>query len=162
MEVEELVATVRRNVAEMRKALAKEESFLAELEARVSGVPAKAPLPPEPSGPPGSWSGGVVPGAVFPPDDTPPRRISRKEKAALVRAMIEERRGRWLIAQVRNALRAQGVDPDAGTPIKNILYSFVHDDHWGTALGGGEYDFPDPFPEPARNGAVPSQEGLSV
>jgi hypothetical protein len=152
VEVDELIAAVRRNVAELRHSLAKEEAFLAELEARVGPVPAEVHLQPA----------RINTDAALAVTTPELRRASRQEKAAVVRELIEGRPGRWTTVELREALTERGIDPHLGTPVKNILYSFVNDDHWGTAHGGGEYDFPDPFPEPTRNGSVPSQEGLSV
>jgi hypothetical protein len=67
------------------------------------------------------------------------KRLS--EKRDLVLAIIGERPGRWTPAEVRDALRARDVDPEAGTPVKNILWQLAKA---GTlhAAGGGVYEFP--------------------
>ncbi len=124
MDVDELVASVRANVRELRQRLAKEEAFLAELEDRVPAV--ETPAPPAP--------------AAVAPETRP--GLSRGEKKQRVWALIQTRPGRWTAAEVRDALRADGItDPDAGTPVKNVLWLLAKEGK-GISLGGGAYDFP--------------------
>lgn len=65
--------------------------------------------------------------------------LTRKRDAVL--AMLRERPGRWDTAQVRAALAERGIDPQAGTPVKNIMWKLAKDKivH---ASGGGVYEFP--------------------
>lgn len=63
------------------------------------------------------------------------------EKRAAVLAIMGERPGRWTPAELREALEQRGIDPNAGTPVKNILWHLakageVH------ASGNGVYEFP--------------------
>jgi hypothetical protein len=65
--------------------------------------------------------------------------LTRKRDAVL--AMLRERPGRWDTAQVRAALAEQGIDPEAGTPVKNIMWKLAKDGI-AHASGGGVYEFP--------------------
>ena len=65
--------------------------------------------------------------------------LSEKREAVL--AIMRERPGRWTTKQLRAALAKRGIDPHAGTPVKNILWHLakagvVH------ASGKGVYEFP--------------------
>jgi hypothetical protein len=64
---------------------------------------------------------------------------TRKRDAVL--AMLRERPGRWDTAQVRAALAEQGIDPQAGTPVKNIMWKLAKDGI-AHASGNGVYEFP--------------------
>lgn len=65
--------------------------------------------------------------------------LTRKRDAVL--AMLREHPGRWDTAQVRAALADQGIDAQAGTPVKNIMWKLAKDGivH---ASGNGVYEFP--------------------
>jgi hypothetical protein len=141
VDVEDLVARVRRNVGDLEHKLAKERAFLAELELRVQGDPAQ--------------SSPVI--VMDEKHEGGLRRVPRREKAKVSRGLIEAAPGEWSTVRLRKALQERGIDADAGTPVKNILYSFVNDDGWGEAHGGGIYRFPAP-----QNGTAPTQGGLGV
>jgi hypothetical protein len=158
VEIDAFVAAVRKRVADMRHELATEEAFLAELEKRVPGPPRGSESAANVLDTAMEQGRAAIQRATDVVEGSGLRRVSRKEKAGVARELIEARPGQWTTVELREALRAQGIDPDGGTPVKNIMFSFVHDDRWGKALGGGAYDFTEPFPQPARNGAVPSQE----
>ncbi len=138
MEVGELAAQVRRNIARLRQELADEESFLARLEkhaatgptAPQSGFPTPEPRPVE------TAATGV--GAT-----TSGRLAGRGEKKSLVRQIVSERPGRWSTRQIREELIELGIDPDAGTPVKNVLWQLAKEG-LGSSLGSGEYEFPAP------------------
>jgi hypothetical protein len=139
MDVEELAAAVRQNIARLRRDLAQEEEFLAQLEARTRTTSATArDLAPQP--------------ARLEPAPATPRiatsasltvRRGRSEKRDMVRTLVTERPGRWSTRQIRDALTERGVDPEAGTPVKNILWQLAKEG-FGKPLGGGEYEFPAP------------------
>jgi hypothetical protein len=152
MDVEELRDAVRRNVAELRQTLAKEEAFLAELEARVprerrplrEAMKQRANGQPEPQQAP-------EPPIVL-------RQLSRGDKTKLALAYIDQRPGRWTTAQMRAALEHSGVDPEAGTPVKNILWHIAKSGR-GESAGHGAYDFPAASDSPGKSS--PTQEALS-
>ena len=75
------------------------------------------------------------------------------EKRAEVLSIMQERPGRWTPADVRKALEARGVDPVAGTPVKNILWHLAQD---GVIHGSGNgvYEFPPLSAEADREGAI--------
>ena len=150
MDVEELVGVVRRNVAELRKSLAKEESFLAELEARLP------PTEPEPQRPTPK-SEDAVPPTPTPVAASGLRRLPRQAKTEIALRYIDARPGLWSTKQMRAALTADGIDPEAGTPVKNILWHIAKDGR-GHSVGHGEYD----FPAEHRNGAGRTQEDLRL
>ncbi len=131
MDVDELRAAVRANVHDLRQRLAKEEVFLAELEARVPAERAAAPTRrADEAQEPAATAAEVRPA------------ISRGEKKQRVWALIQQRPGRWTAAEMRDALRDAGIaDPDAGTPVKNVLWLLAKEGK-GDSLGGGAYDFP--------------------
>jgi hypothetical protein len=63
------------------------------------------------------------------------------EKRNIVLAIMRERPGRWSTVDLRKALTERGIDPQAGTPVKNILWQLAKA---GTvsAAGSGVYEFP--------------------
>lgn len=67
------------------------------------------------------------------------KRLS--EKRAAVLEIMRERPGRWTNADLRAALAERGIDPKAGTPVKNIMWQLAKN---GTVhgSGGGIYEFP--------------------
>ncbi len=76
--------------------------------------------------------------------------LSQKREAVL--AILRERPGRWTNADLRAALVERGIDPHAGTPVKNIMWKLAKD---GTvhASGNGVYEFP-----ALSERAIPSDE----
>jgi hypothetical protein len=65
--------------------------------------------------------------------------LTRKRDAVL--AILREKPGRWENSEMRAALAERGIDPKAGTPVKNIMWKLAKDGivH---ASGGGVYEFP--------------------
>jgi len=67
------------------------------------------------------------------------RPLSQKRDVVL--ALMRERPGRWTTGDVRNALADRGIDPKAGTPVKNILWQMAKAE-LVTAAGSGVYEYP--------------------
>lgn len=67
-------------------------------------------------------------------------RVSLSRKREVVRAILRERPGAWTTGQVRDALTARGIDPDAGTPVKNVLWHLAKRGEI-SAAGSGVYEF---------------------
>ena len=123
--------TVKKNLVvlyaqrdELLRDIEQHEAFMA-LVGEVSATP---PLPDEAA----SVSNGATNGNGH-------KRLT--EKRAAVLAIMRERPGRWTPAELRDALEQRGIDPNAGTPVKNILWHLakageVH------ASGNGVYEFP--------------------
>jgi hypothetical protein len=65
--------------------------------------------------------------------------LTAKRDAVL--AILRDRPGRWSTADLRKALAERGIDPHAGTPVKNILWQLAK---VGTVTpaGNGVYEFP--------------------
>lgn len=65
--------------------------------------------------------------------------VTRKRDTVL--AILRQRPGRWSNADMRSELAARGIDPQAGTPVKNIMWKLAKDGivH---ASGNGVYEFP--------------------
>jgi hypothetical protein len=63
------------------------------------------------------------------------------EKRAIVLAIMAERPGRWSTRDLRRVLAERGIDPQAGTPVKNILWQLSKAGKV-TAAGSGIYEFP--------------------
>jgi hypothetical protein len=63
--------------------------------------------------------------------------LSRKREVVL--AVMRERPGAWTTRQVRDALATRGIDPQAGTPVKNILWNLAREGHVHAA-GNGVYE----------------------
>jgi hypothetical protein len=63
------------------------------------------------------------------------------EKRDVVLAIMGERPGRWSTRDLRRALAERGIDPQAGTPVKNILWQLSKAGKV-TAAGSGIYEFP--------------------
>src|SRR4051812_7479477 len=125
MEVEDLIRSLRQSITAQERKTENDKKFLAELEARVQSVSVQITATPETGG---RQALAPVEGGESPPP-TPTsglRRVTRKEKADVSRELIEARPGRWTTVQLRAALTERGIDPQAGTPTKNILYSFVN------------------------------------
>jgi hypothetical protein len=60
-------------------------------------------------------------------------------KRALVLSIMNEQPGHtWTTREVRDALAARGIDPQAGTPVKNILWNLAKEGHVHGA-GNGVY-----------------------
>jgi hypothetical protein len=66
-------------------------------------------------------------------------RVSVTRKREAVLAIMQERPGHWSIREIREALSARGIDPEAGTPVKNILWNFAKEGHVH-AIGSGVYE----------------------
>lgn len=66
-------------------------------------------------------------------------RLTRKRDTVL--AILREKPGRWENGEMRTALAERGIDPNAGTPVKNIMWKLAKDGivH---ASGNGVYEFP--------------------
>lgn len=69
------------------------------------------------------------------------RAVPLSEKREAVLAIMRERHGRWTTATVREALAGRGIDPKAGTPVKNILWQMSKAGVVSPS-GGGVYQFP--------------------
>ena len=65
--------------------------------------------------------------------------MSQKRDAVL--SIMGERPGRWTTAEVREALTARGIDPQTGTPVKNILWQLAKAGAV-SAAGSGVYEYP--------------------
>jgi hypothetical protein len=83
-------------------------------------------------------------------------RVSLSEKRVVILEILRDRPGRWTNQSVRDALTERGIDPDGGTPVKNVMWNLakageIH------GSGGGVYDFPAP-----KAGATPQQEVLAA
>jgi hypothetical protein len=66
-------------------------------------------------------------------------RLTRKRDAVL--AILREKPGRWHNSEMRTALAERGIDPLAGTPVKNIMWKLAKDGILH-ASGNGVYEFP--------------------
>jgi hypothetical protein len=66
-------------------------------------------------------------------------RVPATRKREAVLAIMRERSGPWTIRELRDALSARGIDPEAGTPVKNILWNFAKEGHVH-ANGNGVYE----------------------
>jgi hypothetical protein len=143
MRVDELAAKVRRRIEELEEEAAQEREFLARLEAYAGGLEvASTPSRPE-SNPITARLRERGSEPVVQPrlDGVTGRRVPLSEKRQLAWQLIEARPGRWTTNDMRAALADRGVDPNAGTPVKNLLWAFAQDGR-GTGLGGGVYEFP--------------------
>jgi hypothetical protein len=107
------------------------------------------------------------PSAAPPPADQPTngngsngstghKTLSEKRDAVL--AIMRDRPGRWTTADMRKALASRGIDPHAGTPVKNILWQLAK---VGTVspAGNGVYEFP-PLSTKADDPRVQEAMGL--
>jgi hypothetical protein len=65
--------------------------------------------------------------------------LTAKRDAVL--AILRDRPGRWSTADLRKALADRGIDPHAGTPVKNILWQLAKAEIV-SAAGSGVYEFP--------------------
>jgi len=63
--------------------------------------------------------------------------LSRKREAVLV--IMRERPGRWSTSEIRDALAARGINPELGTPVKNVLWNLAKAGHVN-AVGNGVYE----------------------
>jgi hypothetical protein len=66
-------------------------------------------------------------------------RVPATRKREAVLAIMRERPGPWSIRELRDALSDAGIDPDAGTPVKKILWNFAKEGHIN-ANGNGVYE----------------------
>jgi hypothetical protein len=66
-------------------------------------------------------------------------RVPATRKREAVLAAMRGRPGPWTIREVRDALTDAGIDPDAGTPVKKILWNFAKEGHVN-ANGNGVYE----------------------
>jgi hypothetical protein len=73
--------------------------------------------------------------------------IALSEKRDAVLAIMRERPGRWRTKDMRDALAARGIDPQAGTPVKNVMWQLAKA---GTISpsGSGIYEYPPLSAEP--------------
>ncbi|MDX6705163.1 MAG: hypothetical protein QOI48_1009 [Solirubrobacteraceae bacterium] len=65
--------------------------------------------------------------------------LTRKRDTVL--AILRENPGRWQNSEMRAALAQRGIDPHAGTPVKNIMWKLAKDGILH-ASGNGVYEFP--------------------
>ncbi len=63
------------------------------------------------------------------------------EKREIVLTIMGERPGRWATRDLRKALAKRGIDPQAGTPVKNIMWQLAKAGKV-TAAGSGIYEYP--------------------
>jgi hypothetical protein len=66
-------------------------------------------------------------------------RVSAARKREMVLSVMGERPGTWSTREVREALAEHGIDPDAGTPVKNILWQLGREGQV-SAAGSGIYE----------------------
>lgn len=122
MDVEELAARVREKVAERRRELEadpkfrelqEEERFLARLESHIAshGSPQSVAPSPQLDG-----SAGV--------DSPSLRRVKAGEKGEAILALLKQH-GRQQPKVLRERLRQQGIDPEAGTEVKRVLWQLA-------------------------------------
>lgn len=126
--------TVVRERDELREQLEDCEALLRLIDrhgrnGRISATPTDAPVEPESvetTSPTNGNGNGHAP-------------VTRKRDTVL--AILREKPGRWDTAEIRAALAERGIDPQAGTPVKNIMWKLAKDNivH---ASGGGVYEFP--------------------
>jgi hypothetical protein len=64
-------------------------------------------------------------------------------KRELILGIMRERPGEWTTREVRDVLAEHGIDPEAGTPVKNILWNFAKEGYV-EAKGNGVYELSAP------------------
>jgi hypothetical protein len=82
--------------------------------------------------------------------------LSRKREAVL--EIMRERPGRWTTSEIRDALAARGINPQAGTPVKNVLWNLAKAGHV-RAIGNGVYEL---SVLAERAGAITQQEAIAA
>ena len=140
-----ILASLERSAVEcerdrLREELADYEALLRLIDRHSAGsdVPDLAPVPAATNGhaepstaPNGDTANGHPNGGHVP--------LSRKREVVL--AIMRERPGRWTTADLRRALTDRGIDPAAGTPVKNVLWRLAKAGAI-SAAGSGVYEFP--------------------
>lgn len=155
MDVDELAGRVRRKVELRRRELEQdprflelreEERFLERLEAHMADPgqkPHQSAQPPNTSPAATNGNGGL-------------RRMKAGEKGQALVALVVEH-GRQKPRDLRERLRLQGIDPDAGTEVKRVLWQLVKDGQLERDRATGEYG-----PVRTQNGASPAEEELKL
>jgi hypothetical protein len=141
MDVAELVTGSERKIERLRAQIAAEERFLKELRKRVPSPPtvreAALSIPMESVESPvdGGHRGAAIQAVA---EANSGRRASRVEKRMIALAAMCERPGTWTTKDLDRVYREKDIDPEAGTPAKNILWHLAREG-FADALGGGSY-----------------------
>ncbi len=155
MEVEELAARVREKVERQRRELENDprfrdlrenERFLARLEEEVASVSSQPAQKAQPS-------------VAADPEPTASslRRLKAGEKAEAI-VLLLRHHGRQTPKDLRNRMRDQGIDPDAGTEVKRVLWQLAQEKKILRDAETSEYS----LPGAALNGSVPASEELRL
>jgi hypothetical protein len=132
VDVDELIANSERKIDRLRAQLATEERFLKDLRKRMPAAPSPRVE--------------VVPRLTLPVDTVQPvpvapgRQASRPEKRALALAAMRAQPGTWTTKDLEGVFISKGIDPNAGTPAKNILWHLSREGLVEPA-GHGAYHF---------------------
>jgi len=142
MDVEELAGRVRQKIEKRRleleedprfRELREDERFLERLEAHMADTGQGRAVSEKPRDPaPATNSNGGL------------RKVKAGEKGKAIIALLAEH-GRQRPKVLRERLRQQGIDPDAGTEVKRVLWQLAKDGQLERYSDTGEYGPRDPL-----------------
>ena len=121
MDVADLKRASEQRIAELRRALEEEERFLRDLDrrvrAKVSEVrPVTRGMAALRNSPQAAEAG-----------RTGLRRVPNREKVDVILQLLQDAPGPLTPKEVREGLRSRGIDPDAGTEVKRVLWQLGRD-----------------------------------
>jgi hypothetical protein len=132
VDVEDLKEQLRREIATQQQSLDDNRKFLAELERRTESTPALNVARRRPTRTPQITEALAEEGL---------RQIKAGEKGEIIIEILREG-GRQSPKAIKGALRERGIDPDAGTEVKRVLWQLAKDEKIVRHPDAREYEFP--------------------